>query len=368
MNTSRILITGGAGFIGSNFVHYWCARHPGHRVVVLDALTYAGNPASLSGLDAFAGYRFVHGDIRDRALVTDLLEQERIDTVVHFAAESHVDRSIHGPDVFIDTNVLGTHTLLKAAHEVWSGAGPDPARYRFHHVSTDEVYGSLELEDAPFTEESPYNPSSPYAASKAASDHLVRAYHRTYGLPVTISNCSNNYGPRHFPEKLIPLMTVNALQGKPLPIYGSGRNVRDWLHVEDHCRGIEAILLHGANGRTYNIGGNCERTNSEIVETLCAELDRRFASEAALRERFPECPAASGESTQSLVRHVKDRPGHDLRYAINAERMRRELGFRPEHTLQTGLKQTVGWYLENEDWWHRVLDGSYAQWIEKQYG
>ena len=368
MNRSRLLITGGAGFIGSNFVHYWCAHHPDHRVVVLDALTYAGNLASLSGLDAAPGYRFVRGDIRDHALVTGLMEQEQIDTVVHFAAESHVDRSIHGPDVFIDTNVLGTHTLLKAAHEVWSRAGSDPEGHRFHHVSTDEVYGSLDLEDAPFTEESPYNPSSPYAASKAASDHLVRAYHRTYGLPVTISNCSNNYGPRHFPEKLIPLMTVNALLGKPLPIYGSGRNVRDWLHVEDHCRGIEAILLHGTNGRTYNIGGNCERTNAEIVETLCAELDRLFASEAGLRERFPGCPAANGQSTHSLVRHVKDRPGHDLRYAINAERMRGELGYRPEHTLQTGLKQTVGWYLGNEGWWRAILDGSYAQWIEQQYG
>ncbi len=365
---SKLLVTGGAGFIGANFVHYWRRRHPEDFVLVLDALTYAGNPASLPAVAPPSRFGFVRGDIRDQALVQRLLAEHGIDTVVHFAAESHVDRSIVGPDAFIDTNVIGTHALLKAARDVWSARGGGFDGRRFHHVSTDEVYGSLEPSAAAFTEDTPYAPNSPYAASKAASDHLVRAYRHTYGLPVTTSNCSNNYGPYHFPEKLIPLMLINILDGRKLPIYGDGKNVRDWLYVDDHCRGIELVLQKGRVGETYNIGGNNERTNIEIVTQLCQLVEQRFATDVSLRRRFPDCPAARGHNNDSLIGFVADRPGHDRRYAIDATRARIELGYAPAEALESGLAKTISWYLDNESWWRGVMDGSYRDWIKRQYG
>ncbi|PKM42488.1 MAG: dTDP-glucose 4,6-dehydratase [Gammaproteobacteria bacterium HGW-Gammaproteobacteria-1] len=357
----KLLVTGGAGFIGVNFVHYWLAQHPADRVVVLDALTYAGNPASLPA----AGnphYRFVRGNICDQTLVEQLMREEGIDTVVHFAAESHVDRSITGPDAFIETNVVGTHALLKAAKAVWLGAdGTWAADVLFHHVSTDEVYGSLTPEAPAFTEDTAYAPNSPYAASKAASDHLVRAYHHTYGMPVTTSNCSNNYGPYQFPEKLIPLMLVNALRGKALPIYGDGRNVRDWLYVDDHCRGIERVMERGRHGETYNIGGNNEWHNIDIVQLLCRLVDEHFAADATLHSRFPDAPAANGKTTETLITYVTDRPGHDRRYAINADKARLELGYVPQETFESGIRKTLSWYLDNEAWWQGIMDGSYRE-------
>jgi dTDP-glucose 4,6-dehydratase len=362
----RLLITGGAGFIGANFVSYWAQKYPQDRIVVLDALTYAGNRANLATVENRAGFRFVHGDIGDQALVESLLRGDRLDTIVHFAAESHVDRSIHEPDAFIRTNVLGTHNLLKVARAVWLGENA-PATHRFHHVSTDEVYGTLGAADPAFTEMTPYAPNSPYAASKAASDHLVRSYHHTYGLQVTTSNCSNNYGPYQFPEKLIPLMIVNALRGKPLPVYGDGSNIRDWLYVEDHCRGIELVINAGQIGETYNIGGNNEIPNIEIVSKICASIDALFAKNPALRAAYPDTPAARGEPTESLVKFVKDRPGHDWRYAIDATRAATELKYAPQESFTTGLEKTLQWMLANEAWWCAVMDGSYRDWIEKNY-
>jgi dTDP-glucose 4,6-dehydratase len=364
--SQSLLVTGGAGFIGANFVHYWIQHHPAQRVTVLDALTYAGNRENLAALQSSPRLRFVHGDIRDFDAVKQLLVDEAVDTIVHFAAESHVDRSIHGPDAFIDTNVLGTHALLKAAKAVWLEAGAGRP-HRFHHVSTDEVYGSLGPADPPFEETTPYAPNSPYAASKAASDHLVRAYHHTYGLDTTTSNCSNNYGPYHFPEKLIPLLIVNMLAGKPLPVYGDGRQVRDWLHVEDHCRGIERVVQDGASGETYNIGGHNEHPNLEIVNLLCGLMDRAFASDPALAARFPQAPPARGQSCAGLITHVTDRPGHDRRYAINAAKALRELGYRPAIAFADGLQRTLTWYLANETWWRRVMDGRYRQWVDLHY-
>ena len=355
---SRLLVTGGAGFIGANFVHHWMQRHPGDRLVVLDALTYAGNLANLAPMGESAEFRFVHADIRDTNAVQALLRDERLDTIVHFAAESHVDRSISGPDAFIDTNVTGTHSLLKAARAVWLEERSVP-QHRFHHVSTDEVYGSLGPDDPPFTEYTPYAPNSPYSASKAASDHLVRAYHHTYGLQVTTSNCSNNYGPYHFPEKLIPLSIVNILEGKPLPVYGDGRNVRDWLHVSDHCRGIELVLLKGKVGEVYNIGGRAECENISLVRDLCRIADDMFAANPALHRRFPNSPAARGLASASLITFVTDRAGHDRRYAIDCGKAARDLGFAPGKKLSEGLTQTVQWYVENEPWWRSILDGSY---------
>jgi dTDP-glucose 4,6-dehydratase len=352
-------VTGGAGFIGANFVRYWLERHSDDRLVVLDALTYAGNLASLEPVRAHPGFIFVHGDIATPGLAAELLRTHAVTTVVHFAAESHVDRSIVGPDAFLLANVIGTHELLKAARM----AGLE----RFHHVSTDEVYGSLSPEAAPFTETSPYAPNSPYAASKAASDHLVRAYHHTFGLPVTTSNCSNNYGPLQFPEKLIPLMLVNALEGKPLPVYGDGLNVRDWLYVEDHCRALEQVLLEGRAGETYNVGGWSERTNLDVVKLLCRVLDEAFAGDAGLAERYPHCPAARGRKSASLISFVADRPGHDRRYAIDARKIESELGFRPAETFESGLRRTVHWYLDHEPWWRATMDGSYATWIQRWY-
>jgi dTDP-glucose 4,6-dehydratase len=362
----RLLVTGGAGFIGANFVHYWLGSHAGERLVVLDALTYAGNLANLEAVKERPELRFVHGNIGDTPLVERLLREEQIDTIVHFAAESHVDRSIHGPDVFIETNVQGTHSMLKAARKVWLEEKA-VATHRFHHVSTDEVYGSLGSSDPAFHERTPYSPNSPYSASKAASDHLVRAYHHTYGLHVTTSNCSNNYGPFHFPEKLIPLMIVNLLHGRALPIYGDGRNVRDWLHVSDHCRGIDLILTKGRLGEVYNIGGGVESENLRLVETLCAVADDAFGNSQDLRSRFPACPAARGEKSATLVRFVEDRPGHDRRYAIDCGKIERELGYRAQVTLESGLRDTFEWYVGNEAWWRAVMDGGYQRWLATHY-
>ena len=355
---ARLLITGGAGFIGSNFVHYWLAEQPGDRVVVLDALTYAGNMANLEAARHSSEFRFVHGNIGDTALVEKLLREEELDTIVHLAAESHVDRSIEGPDAFIETNVIGTHSMLKAARRVWIEEKAAP-RHRFHHVSTDEVYGSLGPEEPAFLESTPYAPNSPYSASKAASDHLVRAYHHTYGLQTTISNCSNNYGPHQFAEKLIPVMIAQLLAGKSLPVYGDGRNIRDWLHVEDHCRGIEAVLKHGTTGEVYNIGGRSECENIKLVRMLCALVDEQVTATAEVRERFPESAAAQGEQSERLVRYVKDRPGHDRRYAINSTKIESECAFRPRISLEAGLRATVAHYVERADslrtGWQRTL-------------
>ncbi|MGB5603935.1 MAG: dTDP-glucose 4,6-dehydratase [Gammaproteobacteria bacterium] len=344
-----LLVTGGAGFIGSNFVRYWTENHPQDRLINLDALTYAGNLESLKGLDERAEYRFVHGDICDAALVSQLFEDEQINTVVHFAAESHVDRSITGPEAFIKTNVFGTFNLLEAARNLWNG---DTRACRFLHVSTDEVYGTLSPTDPAFTETTAFAPNSPYSASKASSDHLVRAYFHTYGLPVVTTNCSNNYGPYQFPEKLIPLVILNALEDKPLPIYGDGKYVRDWLHVNDHCRGIEAVLDQGREGETYNIGGCNEWANLDIVELICSRLD-----ELAPGKR----PKAE------LISFVKDRPGHDRRYAINAGKIIEETGWQPEYTFETGIEQTINWYLENRNWCDRVRSGEYKQYYSQQY-
>jgi dTDP-glucose 4,6-dehydratase len=324
---------------------------------VLDALTYAGNLANLLDVHQYDGFRFVHGDICDTALVENILRDERLDVVVHFAAESHVDRSISGPDGFVQTNVVGTHSLLKAARKVWLDEQIVPA-HRFHHVSTDEVYGSLGPSDEPFRETTPYAPNSPYSATKAASDHLVRSYHRTYGLDVTTSNCSNNYGPYHFPEKLIPLTIVNILQGKPLPIYGDGMNVRDWLHVGDHCRGIDLIIDRGRSGEVYNIGGGSEVENISLVNMVCMLADAACESRE-LRARFPNSPAALGKRADSLIVYVKDRPGHDRRYSIDSSKLERSLGYRAQVELADGLRETVKWYLANETWWKAVMDGTY---------
>lgn len=344
---ANLLVTGGAGFIGGNFVHYWAEQHPEDAIVVLDCLTYAGNRSTIEG----AGQaELIVGDIRDTELVKQLLRDRDIATIVHFAAESHVDRSIDQPDAFIDTNVIGTNNLLKAARAVWldSGSGRE---HRFHHISTDEVYGSLGPEDPAFTETHPYEPNSPYSASKAASDHLVRAYHHTYGLCTTTTNCSNNYGPYHYPEKLIPLFILNALSGKPLPIYGDGMNVRDWLYVRDHCRGIEAALHHGKPGETYNIGGGEELPNMAVIDRICAEVDRAFEEIDNLAARFPDAPAAKGQPTATLKTFVEDRKGHDRRYAIDETKARRELGYAPQHDFEEGLRGTLRWYLDNEAWW-----------------
>jgi dTDP-glucose 4,6-dehydratase len=369
----NLLVTGGAGFIGANFVQYWVRRHPQDHVVVLDALTYAGNSANLRPVQDRPQVHFVQGDVGDRAAVETLLGQHAIDTIVHFAAESHVDRSIVAPEAFIQTNVLGTFTLLEAARAYWGQAAQGPCGtsghpYRFHHVSTDEVYGSLDSTAPAFTETSPYAPNSPYAASKAASDHLVRAYHQTYGLPVTTSHCSNNYGPYQFPEKLLPLMLLHALAGKPLPLYGDGRNVRDWLYVEDHCRGLERVVAQGRVGETYNIGGNNAWANIDLVTLMCRLLDEAFSRDASLKGRFPQAPAATGKATESLIAFVKDRPGHDRRYAINASKAMAELGYHPQESLASGLGKTIQWYVDHEAWWRGVMDGSYREWMHEQYG
>jgi dTDP-glucose 4,6-dehydratase len=348
-----ILVTGGAGFIGSNFVLDWL-QESDEPVVNLDALTYAGNLANLATLQGDARHVFVHGDICDRALVDRLLAEHRPRAIVHFAAESHVDRSIHGPGAFMKTNIDGTFTLLEAARAHWGALqGDAKAGFRFHHVSTDEVYGSLAPDAPAFTEDHPYEPNSPYSASKAASDHLVRAWHHTYGLPVVTTNCSNNYGPYHFPEKLIPLMIVNALAGKPLPVYGDGQQIRDWLYVSDHCSGIRAVLAGGRLGETYNIGGWNEKANLDIVHTVCALLDEMRPDPAGPYSR--------------LITYVTDRPGHDRRYAIDARKIERELGWRPAETFDTGIRKTVQWYLDHADWVAQVQSGSYRDWLSTNY-
>lgn len=354
---TNLLVAGGAGFIGANFVRYWRQSHSDDSVVVLDALTYAGNLENLDGVD---GISFVHGDIRDEDLVRGLLQDREIDTLVNFAAESHVDRSIDGPDSFLDTNVLGTHSLLKAARTAWLGAGGGKP-HRFHHVSTDEVYGTLGPSDPPFTETTPFAPNSPYAASKASSDHLVRAYHHTYGLQVTTSNCSNNYGPYQFPEKLIPLFLLNALQGQSLPIYGDGQQVRDWLYVEDHCRAIDLVIANGRVGETYNVGGGAELHNLTVIDLLCSSMDAAFAANPDLAHRFPAAPAAHGRPTASLKTYVRDRPGHDRRYAIDETKIRVELGYAPSRPFDEHFQSTLNWYIENDGWWSNILDGSYRR-------
>ncbi len=353
---ARLLVTGGAGFIGTNFVHYWLETHPGDRVVVYDVLTYSGNPANLRPVKERTQFRFVRGDILDSAHVESVLRAEKIDTIVHFAAESHVDRSITGPDAFVQTNAVGTHSLLKAARQLWLLDGAVSA-HRFHHISTDEVYGSLTPDAPAFTEQTSYAPNSPYSASKAASDHLVRAYHHTYGLKVTTSNCSNNYGRYHFPEKLIPLVIVNILRGKPLPVYGDGLNIRDWLHVTDHCRAVDAILGAGVPGEVYNVGGRSECTNLDLVHQLCAIADELLGKHPALQKQYPACPVARGKSAASLITFVTDRPGHDRRYAIDGTKIETTLGFKPLRTLRTGLEDTFEWYVNNPSWWGDILEG-----------
>ncbi len=348
---ANLLITGGAGFIGGNFVHFWSKHHPADQLVVLDALTYAGNRSTIEGVEQC---ELIEGDIRDQTLVQRLLSERDIDTIVHFAAESHVDRSITGPDAFIDTNILGTNCLLKAARKVWLDEGGG-REHRFHHISTDEVFGSLTADEPAFSETTAYAPNSPYSASKAASDHLVRAYHHTYGLQVTTSNCSNNYGPYQYPEKLIPLFLLNALSGRPLPIYGDGMNVRDWLHVEDHCRGIEACIERGKIGETYNIGGGAELPNMAVIDAICLEVDRAFARNEALVKRYPDAPAAQGRETSELKTFVEDRAGHDRRYAIDETKARRDLGYAPQRSFEQGLAQSLRWYLDNEAWWRPLL-------------
>lgn len=349
-----ILITGGAGFIGSNFVLDWfdSSNEP---IINLDLLTYAGNLENLSSIGDDVRHVFVHGNIGDQDLVTKLLYQYQPRAVVNFAAESHVDRSIHGPQDFIETNVVGTFHLLESVRAYWEGLSAESrANFRFLHVSTDEVYGSLTRDDPAFTEHNKYQPNSPYSASKAASDHLVRAYHHTYGLPVLTTNCSNNYGPYHFPEKLIPLMIVNALAGKPLPVYGDGQQVRDWLYVKDHCSAIRRVLEAGKIGEVYNVGGWNEMPNIQIVERICCLLDDLQ-------------PRDDGKSYREQITYVTDRPGHDRRYAIDATKIEQELGWRPQETFETGIRKTVAWYLDNQGWVKNVISGEYRQWIEKHY-
>ena len=349
-----IFVTGGAGFIGSNFVLDWLAQSD-EPVLNLDKLTYAGNQENLASLDGDSRHTFVQGDIADSALVERLLAQHQPRAIVNFAAESHVDRSIHGPEDFIQTNIMGTFRLLEAVRAYWGGlTGESKQAFRFLHVSTDEVYGSLAKEDPAFCEGNRYEPNSPYSASKAASDHLVRAYHHTYGLPVLTTNCSNNYGPYHFPEKLIPLMIVNALAGKPLPVYGDGMQVRDWLYVKDHCSAIRRVLAAGRVGEVYNVGGWNEMPNIDIVNTLCALLDEMR-------------PKSGGESYRAQIAYVTDRPGHDRRYAIDASKIERELGWKPSETFETGIRKTVQWYLGNQAWVSRVQSGAYREWVQTNY-
>jgi len=352
------MVTGAAGFIGANFVHYWRQQYPDDSILVLDALTYAGNKDNLTAVWDLDRFQFVQGSICDNQLVEKLIETHQIDTVVHFAAESHVDRSITGPDAFIETNIVGTYTLLKAAKKIWLDE-QTRGNHHFHHVSTDEVYGTLAADDPAFSETTAYAPNSPYAASKAASDHLVRAYHHTYGLNVTTSNCSNNYGPFHFPEKLIPLCLLNILKGKPLPIYGDGKQIRDWLYVDDHSRGIDLVINKGRKGETYNIGGNNEWTNIDVVQLLCKIVDSQFAQDGNLAQRFPDSPCATGKMAKSLITYVDDRLGHDTRYAVDASKISAELDYQPQVNFEEGLADTVAWYLDNEPWWQAILDGSY---------
>ncbi|WOT06289.1 dTDP-glucose 4,6-dehydratase [Shewanella youngdeokensis] len=365
MNNKKILVTGGAGFIGANFVHYWLNNNPNDTVVVLDALTYAGNIANLDPVIDNPNFTFVQGNICDTELVELLLNEHSITTIVHFAAESHVDRSITGPDAFIETNILGTYSLLKAAKKIWieqpTLKGEPIVDHRFHHVSTDEVYGTLSATDPAFTEDTAYAPNSPYSASKAASDHLVRAYHHTYGLQVTTSNCSNNYGPYHFPEKLIPLIVTNILSDKPLPVYGDGQQIRDWLYVEDHARGIELVLKQGRVGENYNIGGNNEWANIDIVKLICNKMNAKFANSRELTTQFPQATSVIAGCAEQLITFVEDRAGHDKRYAIDADKSNTELGYVPIQNFESGFEKTLDWFLDNSGWWQSILDGSYQK-------
>ncbi len=349
-----ILVTGGAGFIGSNFVRHVKGAHPDYSIINLDKLTYAGNLENLKSLEGESGYTFIKGDICDRGLVDEIFKKYSIDTVVNFAAESHVDRSILGPEEFIRTNIMGTFVLLEAARRYWQTGSNDTATSKnlFVHVSTDEVYGSLG-EEGLFTEETPYAPNSPYSASKASSDHLARAYFKTYGLPTITTNCSNNYGPYQFPEKLIPLMIINALNEKPLPVYGDGKNVRDWIYVEDHCSAIDSVVHSGKSGEVYNIGGGNEWQNTAIVRLICELVESKLGLPAGDRKR--------------LIEFVKDRPGHDRRYAMDSSKIKKELGWAPRHTFRQGIEKTVDWYLDNRNWWERILSGEYMEYYKKQY-
>ena len=357
----KMLVTGGAGFIGSNFVRHMRGKYGGDRTVVLDKLTYAGNLENLKGLAEDPNFYFVKGGIEDLSLLDALFEKEGIDTVVNFAAESHVDRSITGPGEFIETNVIGTFTLLEVARKHWLTDKKSAEGKLFLHVSTDEVYGSLG-QTGWFTETTPYQPNSPYSASKAASDHLVRAYHHTYALPAITTNCSNNYGPYQFPEKLIPLMIINALEGRELPVYGDGKNVRDWLYVADHCRGIETAMEKGRLGETYNIGGGNEQRNIDIVRLVCSIVDEKVSSSKELKKLYPY-----GGRREGLIRFVTDRPGHDRRYAIDSSKIETELGWRPETTFEQGLSSTIAWYIANRPWWEKIISGEYMSYYEGQY-
>lgn len=354
-----LLVTGGAGFIGANFVLYWLNKYPLDKVVVLDALTYAGNRASLASVEEHPNFTFVHGNICDTSLVEIILAKYKINTLVNFAAESHVDRSILGPDAFIETNIIGTYSLLKAARKVWiqepASRNKAALSHRFHHVSTDEVYGALEPKDPAFSESTPYAPNSPYSASKAASDHLVRAYHHTYGLNITTSNCSNNYGPYHFPEKLIPLVLTNILQNKPLPIYGDGQQIRDWLYVTDHARGIDLVIQKGEPGECYNIGGINEWANIDIVKLICSLMNQAFSEDPKLNQKYPEAIHAKAGTSEELITFVKDRAGHDRRYAIDPLKSKQELGYQPAESFESGLKKTIIWYLNNSLWWSPLV-------------
>lgn len=349
----RLLVTGGAGFIGSNFILRRTAK--GDSILNLDKLTYSGNLENLASVKGNTNYSFVRGDIGDRALVNKILGEFKPQAIVNFAAETHVDRSVVDPNSFVQSNVVGTTNLLLESLDYWRSLEEEKKRqFRFHHISTDEVYGTLGFEDAPFTEETAYSPNSPYSASKASSDHFVRAFHETYGLPTLISNCSNNYGPRQFPEKLIPLMILNAIEGKPLPIYGNGKNIRDWLHVNDHCDAISTILKKAVPGESYNVGGNCEKNNLEVVGAVVKILDK-------------ECPRSDGKSYSEQITFVKDRPGHDLRYAIDASKIKKELRWSPSFNFDQGIRDTVLWYLNNEEWGRNVKNGSYQDWIKQNY-
>jgi dTDP-glucose 4,6-dehydratase len=352
----NILVTGGCGFIGSNFIRYLHQINPSLHIYNIDSLTYAGNQNNLKELKGMANYVFVHGDVCDSDLVERVLIESSIDTVVHFAAETHVDRSIYGPEAFIHTNIVGTFRLLEAIKKVWLAQGEgNLANFRFHHISTDEVYGSLDLKAPAFTETTPYTPNSPYSASKAASDHLVRAYAHTYQLPITISNCSNNYGPYQYPEKLIPLMIMNGLSGTALPVYGDGKQIRDWLYVEDHCEAIYQILMHGSLGETYNVGGNTQLTNMDVIQTICSILDEYQAES----ENFPH---------EKLIKYVNDRPGHDRRYAIDCSKLAQSLGWQPKTSFSEGIQKTVAWYMENQEWVSDMYSRrDYQLWLEKNY-
>lgn len=351
--SNNLLITGGAGFIGANFVFHWAKNYPNDNIIVVDALTYAGNKDTLTSLIDDNRISFYHLDICQQQQVSKLMSEHNINIIVNFAAESHVDRSISGPDAFVETNVNGTHSLLKAAKQNW--LDKPVANHRFHHISTDEVYGTLTADQAAFTEQNQYLPNSPYAASKAASDHLVRAYHETYGLNTSISNCSNNYGPYHFPEKLIPLTITNILHNKAIPVYGDGKQIRDWLHVEDHCKAIELIINNGQTGQTYNVGGNNEQFNIDIVTAICKLLEQKFADDPTLSIQYPGAKNAIAGQAQALITHVEDRLGHDRRYAVNAEKIKQTLSFSPNEDFSKLLNNTVDWYLANQQWWAPLL-------------